>query len=277
MGMFDGCLLASDIDGTLIFGEKLPEENIKQIKYFINEGGIFAVCTGRTFVGSRKIIEGLDFIGPSIFMNGALIYDCKSKEVLHQTFLPDNAIELALKLTEEYSDVGILGCADDKVYLINSNDFAIEHARYENYSYYPNFETSYKINKLLFLVDNSNTVNEVMEHLKTLFADSLVDLFYSSVTMNGEFRVLIECVPRGINKAVGIDFLLNKYSIDKENFFAIGDYYNDLPMVKNAGIGAFVEEAPDELKQQADFVSLKAKDGAVAAFIKYLIKIRKGA
>jgi hydroxymethylpyrimidine pyrophosphatase-like HAD family hydrolase len=97
MGLFDGCLLASDIDGTLIFGEELPEENIKQIEYFISEGGIFAVCTGRTLLGSRNIIDGLEFIGPSVFMNGALVYDCKTDEIINQTFLPDNAIETALK------------------------------------------------------------------------------------------------------------------------------------------------------------------------------------
>lgn len=277
MGLFDGCLLASDIDGTLIFGEELPVENIKQIEYFIKEGGIFAVCTGRTLLGSRKVIDGLEFIGPSVFMNGALVYDCKNNETINQTFLPDNAIEIALKLTEKYSDVGITGCADDKVYLINSNNFAIEHARYENYNFYPSFKTTDKINKFLFLVDDSNKVNEVMECLKTLFDSSSVDLFFSSLTIGGVFKVLIECVPKGVSKSVGIDFLLNKYSINKENFFAIGDYYNDLPMVQSAGIGAFVEEAPDELKQQADFVSIKAKDGAVSEFIKYLIQIRKGA
>ena len=189
--------------------------------------------------------------------------------------MPDTAIGLALKLAEKYPDIGITGCAENKVYLINGNDFAYKHAKYENYSLDPNFELNSRVNKFVFLIDDN--VNEIMEYSKRLFEGFDVDLFYSSLTMDGVFKVIIECVPKGINKAVGIDSLLNKYSINKQNFFAIGDYYNDLPMVLNAGIGAFVEEAPDDLKQQADFISIKAKDGAVAEFIKYLTNIKKGA
>ena len=32
MGLFDGCLLACDIDGTLIVNDYIPQENIEKIK-----------------------------------------------------------------------------------------------------------------------------------------------------------------------------------------------------------------------------------------------------
>ncbi len=43
---FKGYLLCSDCDGTLTYGEEvLSEENVKAIKYFQKEGGIFTLAT----------------------------------------------------------------------------------------------------------------------------------------------------------------------------------------------------------------------------------------
>ena len=41
MGIFDGCLLASDIDGTLQENGYINPKNIEKIKYFVQEGGKF--------------------------------------------------------------------------------------------------------------------------------------------------------------------------------------------------------------------------------------------
>ena len=48
MGLFDGCLLACDIDGTLLINDFMPQQNIEKIKYFVSEGGKFSLATGRT-------------------------------------------------------------------------------------------------------------------------------------------------------------------------------------------------------------------------------------
>ena len=60
--------------------------------------------------------------------------------------------------------------------------------------------------------------------------------------------------------------------------FAIGDYYNDLEMIKIADVGAALAESPDEVKAVAKKVVCEAKNGAVAEFIDYLTerKIKNG-
>ena len=40
MGLFENCLLACDIDGTLLISDYLPPENVKAIEFFISEGGV---------------------------------------------------------------------------------------------------------------------------------------------------------------------------------------------------------------------------------------------
>ncbi len=43
MGIFDGCLLATDVDETLVSHGEIPKINIEKIDFFIKEGGIFAL------------------------------------------------------------------------------------------------------------------------------------------------------------------------------------------------------------------------------------------
>ncbi|MBQ3226919.1 MAG: HAD hydrolase family protein, partial [Clostridia bacterium] len=48
MGKFDGVLICTDLDGTLLKKDKtISEENLKAIEYFKREGGFFTIVTGR--------------------------------------------------------------------------------------------------------------------------------------------------------------------------------------------------------------------------------------
>ena len=75
MGIFDGCLLVSDIDGTLLYDGIIPEENIKAIDWFKSEGGIFTIATGRAVVAAKYSYELSRANSSLIALNGAVIYD----------------------------------------------------------------------------------------------------------------------------------------------------------------------------------------------------------
>ena len=53
--LFDGVLIASDLDGTLTTptGEILPQVR-DAIRYLIDNGGLFTVCTGRVYLGFHR-------------------------------------------------------------------------------------------------------------------------------------------------------------------------------------------------------------------------------
>ena len=52
-------LLASDLDGTLIFDNKVSDENKEAIQKFKEEEGVFVVSTGRPFNGVEKVMKKL--------------------------------------------------------------------------------------------------------------------------------------------------------------------------------------------------------------------------
>ena len=83
MGKYTGKMIISDLDGTLIpRGGVISAENRQAIADFAAEGGLFAVATGRTPEAAAGYVEGLPINAPSVFFNGAMLYDWAAKKVL---------------------------------------------------------------------------------------------------------------------------------------------------------------------------------------------------
>ena len=83
MGKYTGKMIISDLDGTLIpRGGVISQENRQAIEAFVAEGGRFAIATGRTPEASAGYVKDLPINAPSVFFNGAMLYDWENKQVL---------------------------------------------------------------------------------------------------------------------------------------------------------------------------------------------------
>ena len=82
----------------------------------------------------------------------------------------------------------------------------------------------------------------------------------------------LEFNKKGINKGTGLVRLGHILNIPTKDIIAIGDNYNDLPMIKTAGLGVFMANTPEELKSQADYVTtLDNNAGGVAEVIEKFV------
>ncbi len=86
MGRFDGVLLASDFDNTLIsYGDRpahrasrcrhLSPGNRAALEYFMAEGGRFAIATGRALAAFLRYADEVPMNAPGVVCNGAALYD----------------------------------------------------------------------------------------------------------------------------------------------------------------------------------------------------------
>ena len=223
MGVFSGCLLACDIDGTLMANGKINPRNVEKIEYFMSEGGYFSLSTGRTVGAVGPVLSIIKRVSPSVVANGCMIYDYENKKVLDELFLPEDEYYIAKMVFD----------------------------RFDNYK-------------------DLAAVKELIagESSSSRFIDT-------SAAIGGRKRNYYEQFPAGVSKASELDKLKKMLKIDKGCYFAMGDYYNDLEMIKAADISAVPSETPEDIKAYADFVAGKCEDGAVADFIDYLTKIRK--
>ncbi|MBE6727686.1 MAG: HAD-IIB family hydrolase [Ruminococcaceae bacterium] len=272
MKLFEGCLLACDIDGTLQVNGEINQRSIEKIKFFVDEGGNFALSTGRTACAVNDVLEKLlDYICPSVVGNGTVIYDFKNDKLLSEVKIESEALSFVEEFYQRFPSVGIELHSRKTPYLLRTNSEIEAHGLYEHMKYVPITLDSIKkhpINKVLFAYEDFAVLEELMIYGKS--NTDIVEFKHTTADLGGKKRHYIEMVPCGISKATALKSLCKMLEIKNGAYFAIGDYYNDLEMIRDSDIGCFTADAPDELKAQADYIAGLGADGAVADFIDYL-------
>ena len=99
----------------------------------------------------------------------------------------------------------------------------------------------------------------------------LVDYYKEKMSIYRSEPFFLEILPFGIDKAKRLDFLLNYLGIRREELMVCGDGYNDLSMIKFAGLGVAMSNAQDVVKEAADYITLSNEEDGVAAAVKRFI------
>lgn len=271
MGIFSGCLLVSDIDGTLLHDNIIPQCNFDAIEYFKSEGGLFTVASGRGPSVGKQIAKDLKVNAPVLFSNGSIIYDVWEDKVIHADYLSDECKALVKKVIEKFPEIGAEVNLIDKIITVNDNATTRWHRDYDNFDYIPytcDDAKDLEWVKTLFMTKDQELLDKVKEFMAGIKPQTAEYIVTSPI--------FYELHVAGVNKALNLPKLLTMLEVNSENLFTIGDYYNDIELVKAGKIGAFTCEAPDDIKPLASFISKSVECGAVADFINYLTNNRKG-
>ena len=107
MGIYSEVLLTVDFDRTLTAPDSsIPERNIEAIEYFMANGGIFTVNTGRSVPMYSSKMELVPVNAPLLLYNGSAAYDKEKGEFTFAT-----AIDLPLVETLEKAMAMFPDCA----------------------------------------------------------------------------------------------------------------------------------------------------------------------
>lgn len=276
MGIFKGCLFACDIDGTLMANGYINPRNVEKIEYFMSEGGCFSLSTGRTVGAVGPVLRQIKRVSPSIVSNGSMIYDYENKKVLDELFVDKSDYYIVKKVMDMGLNVGIEVHSGDRVLTLCRTEETDIHQKYEwlestDIGY--GEAVKYRWNKAVMLFSCEADREAAKEMIAKQNVNS--DFVYTSAVIADKVRYYYEQFPKGVSKASALKKLCKILNIQKGNVFAMGDYYNDLEMIKTADIGAVPSGAPDDVRQYADYTAVSCGDGAVADFIDYLAK-KKG-
>ncbi len=276
MGIFDGCLLASDVDETLVSHGEIPKINIEKIRFFIKEGGIFALSSGRSKEALYSVFDFLDKskVGPSATANGALIFDFSRDTVLDYTPITEKGKALTKYIIENMPGIGIEVHTKDACFVPAKTVESDIHEEYERISaVFKSFDEIKDEDwlKVLYLPDSDESRELLRSIAETEFGD-ICDFFNSTANIYGDTKRYIEQMPKGVSKGTALHKLRAMLGIREGGLFGIGDYYNDVAMLKEADIPAVTADAPDDLKELAKYTTCSCADGAVADFIDYLTK-----
>ncbi len=263
MGKFDGILICTDLDGTLLRSDKsVSEENKEAIEYFKKEGGLFTIVTGRMpyYVGS--VLKEVNPNVPFGCVNGGGLYDAERGEYIWTSAMPDGIMELVKHIDENFPDMGIQVCTFERTYFCKENS-ATEHFR--KVTGIPKITAHYNdvketVAKILFCSDSEKDILGVIETLDNHPCAHNFDFIRSE-------KILYEILPKGMSKGFVIKKLCELCSIDINKTIAIGDYNNDISMFSVAKAGIAVSNACPEALNAADFITVSNEENAVAKVI----------
>lgn len=260
-------LIVSDIDGTLNNKmRRLPKRNEEAIKRFVADGGRFTLASGRNPQSMEKHFKRLPIEGtPAVVINGAGIYDFNQKKMIHFSSISNEGIGLAIECAKKFPMVDVLVVAKDIIYVTGIGWFGRCFVAADNLDHkcIKNIEDVPKENwgKVIFS-GLPHQISKVKKHFETLNSSEL-SLMSSSIA---SFEVLAA----NTHKGTAVMKLAEILGIDHSHVGAIGDYFNDLDMLKTVGVPACCGQAPKELKEVSEFVACHCNNGAVADFIEYI-------
>lgn len=262
MGKFDGILLCTDLDDTLLTDDKqVSEENKKAIEYFKSEGGSFTFATGRVPVGVKPVFEMIEPNVPMVCFNGAGIYDVKENKLMSVKTLDKEAVKCIEYVDEMFDFLGIEVCTKDEIYFCKVNDKVRKHQADEKLP--DNFKDYHDIDdvwmKALFLVEEEQVDLIRQALLNSPFADK-----YEFMQSDPCYY---EVLPKNASKGDGMMELADILGIDRKRTIGIGDNENDLKLVQKAGVGVAVANAVASVKQSASVITLDNNSNAVATII----------
>ena len=255
-------LLAVDIDGTLLTNQREITPRTKQkIHEAIAQGVIFTISSGRPVQGVQMITDKLEVDIPVITYNGAMVITGASKKVIYScTMREEDAIEVERLGSERNTTIAIW--SDNKLFVNRSDERAAKYSQLsgtEPRIYHDIRELFGKgINKILWY----DEVERIQE-----FENELHGVLGSTVNFHTSQPFFLEFVDVKASKAIAMEKLGEYYGIRREEMIAIGDGFNDLSMIEYAGLGVAMENAPDGVKQSADFITLSNEEDGVAHVI----------
>ena len=256
-------IIALDLDGTLTNDAK--EVTPKTREALLNaqqEGVVIVLASGRPTYGIKPVADCLELNqrgGYMLSYNGGQIIECKSGEVIYSKYLPDDVIPVLYSYARSHGHALLGYVGDEIVTEMPWDEYVKEESRINRMAvrHVDNLLTSLERHptKLLMTGDPAKMI-AAEEELSRLVGGRM-DVFRSA-------PFFIELVPQGIDKAQSLLRLLSRLNLTQQDLMAFGDGYNDLSMLKLAGLGVAMANAAPEVRADADWVTLSNEDDVVA-------------
>lgn len=255
--------IALDLDGTLTNHDKVVTPRTRQALLKAQElGTVIILASGRPTYGIVPVAECLELEkrgGYILSYNGGNIVNAKTGEKLFSQFLPDAVIPILYKYAKEKNHA-LLGYAGNEIITEMPDDqYVKEESRI-------NKMNIRKVDNLLDALEPHPTkllmTGDPTDMIKA--EEELVEILGEKMDIFRSAPFFLELVPKGIDKAQSLLRLLAKINLTPADLMAFGDGYNDLSMLKLAGVGVAMANAAPEVRADADYVTLSNEEDGVA-------------
>lgn len=266
-------LIALDIDGTIVDSKGVLHSPIIEATDASAKAGIkLVICSGRPFESVESFAKALEVKDYIICLNGCELRSLETRAVLEAVCLPGAlAVDIFRRLEQEspllsaniYLQDRILYFGKNNVEKIFHKTCRIEEATMQQLLQYAEKDEIRKI----------ELCN--VKYSSAAFRDSLIST--QGISLFGSWEHSIECVSHYADKGIMLQKLTELLNISREQVMAVGDYNNDLGMIRFAGVGVAMGNALPELKAVARYITEDCDhNGAAKAIRRYLMGMKPG-
>jgi HAD superfamily hydrolase (TIGR01484 family) len=272
MGIFSDVLLTVDYDRTLTAPDStIPERNLEAIRYFMENGGIFTINTGRSVPMTKVFRDRVPVNAPLLLYNGSAAYDLTEKRLTFCHAIQLDMWETVRRCEELFPDLTVEVQGLDAHYRFSENprwDAFSEHQHCAHGFAQPGDDLGTFLKFTLYgefrdvtVADLYNSTPEEKQRLDEAEALLRREFGEHCEVFRAATRI-IDVHARGVSKARSARELQQR--LGRKILVCAGDAENDLSMMNDADY-AF---APADATIAKDFETVcNCADGAVADVI----------
>ncbi|MCI8837351.1 MAG: HAD family phosphatase [Hungatella sp.] len=269
-------IIVLDLDGTLTNRDKVITPRTREALMRAQDmGKIVVLASGRPTPGVMPLAEELrlsEHGGYILSFNGGMIVSCSTGKVVFDCQLPPEVNSQVIDLAREHR-VDIMTYEGDRII---ASDASYKYIALESRVCHMDVKeirepedmkayVTFPVPKFI-LTDDGDYLVTVEPRVKAALGKN-----YSVYRSDSYY---LEVLPRGIDKAKSLERFLEVTGYRREEMIACGDGYNDLSMIKYAGLGVAMENGVLPVRQAADYITLSNNDDGVAHVVeKFMLSL----
>jgi len=280
-------LFVTDLDGTLLASDHtLSPYSLASLNSAMENGLPVCIATGRSYSDILEIIKDFKIRPYIISSNGASIYDNNGKKIYSISIPKEQVKDIIQYLQGQNLEYEV---ADDDYTYITKEGLGILHKELEDVGALDsakkkeleqdilglvlsqgNLKVVEDMETLLNSIDSGNSVSSISAYLNKIHKAMEYFTMDKRIRTFSSWKYNFEMTSRKTSKGIALTHLCEILQIDLQDVAAIGDNYNDLSMIKVAGIKGAMENGVEHIKAMADYLApTNDEDGAVK-FLQHL-------
>lgn len=257
--------IATDLDGTLLDGERrLPEEIFPIVQELTRRGILFCPASGRQYANLKKLFAPV--CDDVLFMaeNGALVkYRGKT---LYLNPIPEELISDALEAIRSVPKIFPMLCGSENAYIENAEEpfYTCAHLSYDNCVKVDSLNDVIGKEKIckIAIFDELGSHNNCIKYLPEKIP------FLRTILSGNDW---CDVSALTANKGDAMRFIKKKFHFKKAECASFGDHMNDYEMLLECGSAFVTENAYPPLKKLIPNVIPSNTDGGVLSKIKEIL------